>query len=354
VERYSAFYRRTFVAAAAIILGYVLLRMIEPFWGALLWAAMLAFLLHPVHLRLKRKLAGRAGLSAGILTGLTPFVIVAPLSLLAVAFAKQVSNLITYLRGRASAPLPAMIPHPEHYPLIGPAVAWARENVPVTAEQVQGWVTDSARTLLQSAAAVSGDLVLGVAGTLLNFFLMLFLLFFLLRDGQEMLGHLMRLVPLDDTRRGVLMRHLSEVLRAVIFGTVMTALIQGTLIGIGFALARLPSPVVFGVLSAAAAFIPAVGTGTVMVPAIIYLAVTGRWGAAAFFTAWGIGVIAAEYLLRPMLAARHAAVSALAVFVGAIGGVATFGLIGILVGPVLLSLVVALLQLAEGAITKQP
>jgi predicted PurR-regulated permease PerM len=354
VERYSSFYRRAFVSAAAVILGYVLLRMVQPFWGALLWAAMLAFVLYPLHVRLKRRLAGRAGLSAGILAGLTPFVIVAPLSLLAIAFAEQVSNLITYLRGQSLAPVPSIVDRLEHYAVIGPLIAWARDNVPVSAEQVQGWLTESARALLQSAAALSGDLVLGVAGTLLNFFLMLFLLFFLLRDGREMLTHLMRLVPLDDARRGVLMQHLSEVLRAVIFGTVITALIQGTLIGIGFALIRLPSAVVFGVLGAAAAFIPAVGTGAVMIPAVLYLAIAGRWGAAAFFAIWSMGVIAAEYFLRPMLAARHAAVSALAVFVGAIGGVATFGLVGILMGPVLLSLVVALIQLAEDAVTKQP
>ena len=80
----------------------------------------------------------------------------------------------------------------------------------------------------------------------------------------------------------------------------MTALIQGTFIGIGFALVRLPSPVVFGVLGAAAAFIPAVGTGVVMIPAILYLAFSGRWGAAVFFALWSAGVIAAEYLLRPV------------------------------------------------------
>jgi predicted PurR-regulated permease PerM len=161
-------------------------------------------------------------------------------------------------------------------------------------------------------------------------------------------------VPLEDVRRDVLMQHLSDVLHAVIFGTVMTALIQGTLIGIGFALIHLPSPVVFGVLGAAAAFVPAIGTGSVMIPAVLYLAFAGRWGAAVFFALWSAGVIAAEYLLRPMLAARHAAVSALAVFIGAIGGVVTFGLIGILLGPVLLSLIVALIQLAEAAVTTEP
>lgn len=354
MERYSAFYRRTFVCAAAVILGYVFLRMVRPFWGALLWAAMLAFVLYPLQVRLRRKLAGRAGLAAATLTCLTPFVIVAPLSLIAIAFAGQVSHLVTYLRGSAIAPVPSMIDRIEHYPLIGPAVTWVRDNVPVTSDQIQGWVTDSARTLLQSAAALSGDLVLGVAGTLLDFFLMLFLLFFLLRDGRTMLTHLMRLVPLEDRQREVLMQHVSDVLRAVIFGTVMTALIQGTFIGIGFALVRLPSPVVFGVLGAAAAFIPAVGTGAVMIPAILYLAFSGRWGAAVFFALWSAGVIAAEYLLRPVLASRHAAVSALTVFVGALGGVATFGLVGILLGPVLLSLIVALVQLAEAAVTKQP
>lgn len=353
LEHYSAFYRRAFVAATVVVLGYALLKILDPFWGALEWAAVLAFLLHPLHVRLSRRLKHRAGLSAGILTGLTPFLIIAPLGLVAVMFARQVANLVNFLRGHATIPFPALLDRIEHYRLIGPLILWVQDNLSVTMQQVEGWLTSGARSALQSAAAVSGSVMLGVAGTLVDFFFMLFLLFFFLRDGRAMLQHLTRLIPLDEARRGKLVKDLSAALRAVVFGTAATAVIQGVLIGVGFAIAGLPSPLVLGVFAVIAAFIPAVGTALVLVPAILYLAFSGHWSAAIFLTLWSLMILAAEQLLRPMLSRRHGSVPTLAVFMGAIGGVAAFGFLGIVIGPVLLSLIIALLRIAEEAVVSR-
>ncbi|MGH8227354.1 MAG: AI-2E family transporter [Steroidobacteraceae bacterium] len=353
MEHYSAFYRRAFVIASVAILGYALVRILSPFWAALEWAAVLAFLLHPLQLRLTRKLHGRAGVSAGILTGLTPFVVIAPVSFVAVLFARQVGALLAYFRHRSLQPRPTSIWHLEHDPIVGSVVLWIRHHLPISVHQLEAWITAGTQSVLQSAAAVGGTVVIGVAGTLFDFFLMLFLLFFLLRDGGAMLHHLTRLIPLDETRRGSLVNNLSTALRSVVFGTAATAFIQGTLIGVGFAIAGLPSPVVFGVLAVIAAFIPAVGTAVVLVPAIAYLAIVGHWGAAVFLTIWALLISAAENFLRPMISARHGSVPTLAVFVGAIGGVAVFGFLGIVIGPVLLSLMVALVRIAEDAVVRR-
>jgi predicted PurR-regulated permease PerM len=105
--------------------------------------------------------------------------------------------------------------------------------------------------------------------------------------------------------------------------------------------------VVFGVFAAIAAFIPAAGTGFVLVPAVLYLAFTGQWGWAIFLALWSAGVGFSDNFLRPYLTRQRAQVSTLTVFVGVIGGVAAFGFIGSLIGPVVLALVVALLQFAS-------
>lgn len=347
MQTYSAFYRRAFVLATAIAVYFALAALLRPFRGALAWAAVLAFLLHPLHVRLTRRLWRRPALSAAALTGLTPFVIILPLSALTVMFARQAALLIQAFRGRTLLPSAQLLDRAQHEPLVGPAFQWIHSNVPLSFDQVQQWAMDGARSILQSAAALSGSVALGVVGTLVDFFLMLFLLFFLLRDGAAMLGQAVHLIPLEPVRRERLLAYLSTVLRSVVFGTVATALIQGALIGLGFALAGLPSPLVFGVLAAAASFIPAVGTAAVLVPAILYLLATQRWGAALFLMLWSIAVAVAEQLLRPMLSARHGSVSTLAVFVGAIGGVEAFGLVGVVLGPVLLSLIAALVRMAE-------
>lgn len=344
---YSRFYTRCFVIGAIVVLGWLLVQFLEPFWAPLGWAAILAFLLYPLHKKLTKKLRNKAGYSAGIITGLTPFFIILPIVGFGIVFAQQVTLLIEYLRERQFGDYHAILSRLEEMPLVGRVLGWFGADVSQTIQQIEGWFVSGAQNLLKGAAAVGGTFAIGVVGTLVSFFLMLFLLFFLLRDGQSMLMHLMRLVPMDPERRGRLLHYLSDVTRAVIYGHALTAVIQGTLVGIGFAIAGLPSPVVFAVFAAIAAFIPAAGTGLVLIPAVIYLAATGQWGWAVFMAVWTAIVSTSDNVLRPYLTQKRASVSTLTVFIGVIGGVAAFGFIGSLIGPVVVALIVALLRFAE-------
>lgn len=223
---------------------------------------------------------------------------------------------------------------------------WVRETAPVSAEQVKGWFVDGAQTVLKSAASMGGSVALGVMGSLVGFFMMLFLLYFLLRDGRAILARLTGFIPMEARPRGQLLAYLGDVTKAVVFGSVATAVAQGVCVGVGFALVGLPSPLVFGVLATIAAFLPA-GSAIVLVPAVLYLLFDGRWGAGLFMLAWSAGVAVIDNVLRPFLTARQAEVSTLAVFVGAIGGASAFGILGLVIGPVLLGFITALLQFAE-------
>jgi predicted PurR-regulated permease PerM len=343
---YSSFYRRTFVIATIAIMAYLLIRVLDPLGGALGWAAVLAFLLLPLHERLTRKFKGRRALSAGLLTGLTPFFVMAPVALLSIAFAGQVVTLLNYMRGRSLLSYTEVLQRLEGYSIIGSAVHWARDNAPVSAEQVQGWLTEGAQSVLKTAATLGGSVALGVFGTLISFVMMLFLLFFFLQDGRAMLASLTRLIPMEPARRAQLLKYLADVTRAVVFGSTATALVQGIFVGVGFAIVGLPSPLVFGVLATIAAFLPA-GAAAVLVPAALYLLFDGRWGAGIFMAIWTAAMWVVENVLRPLLTAQQAEVSTLAIFVGAIGGAAAFGVLGLVIGPVLLSFAVALLRFAE-------
>jgi predicted PurR-regulated permease PerM len=230
--------------------------------------------------------------------------------------------------------------------LIARALALIHANSVVSTADIQAWVVSAAQSVLQSLAATSGNLVLGAVGTLVGFVLMLFLLFFLLRDGPDMLRQAVRLIPIEAQRRDSLLRLIGNTTRAVVFGTGATALVQGLLVGIGFAILGLPSPVVFGAVAAVFALLPAGGTALVWVPAALWLAATGRPGGAVFIAIWGFAVSLCDNVMRPLLIGRHAQVSTLAVFVGVVGGVSAFGAIGLIVGPVLLTLIAALLKFA--------
>jgi predicted PurR-regulated permease PerM len=207
--------------------------------------------------------------------------------------------------------------------------------------------------LLTSLAATGGNFVLSALGTAVEFFMMLFLLFFLLRDGRQLLDRVVRLVPMEAQRRETLLKLIGDTTRAVVYGEVLTALAQGTLVGIGFAIAGLPSAVVFGVLAAVLALLPVGGAALVWVPVVIFLAMTSQWSWAVFMLIWGMGVSVSDNLMRPLLISSRAPVSTLAVFVGVIGGISAFGMIGVIIGPVLLTVIAALLRFLDETLSHQ-
>jgi predicted PurR-regulated permease PerM len=218
---------------------------------------------------------------------------------------------------------------------------------------LQTWVVSASQDMLQRAAAVSGTFVLGAVGSLLAFGIMLCLLFFFLRDGDAMCARARGLIPLDEQRKERLFNRISGVTRAIVLGITLTALLQGVLVGIGFAIASLPSPLVFGVLAALLSMLPVGGAAIVWVPAIGWLIYEGRWGFAIFMLAWGLMLTGAENVLRPMLISGRARISALAIFIGVLGGIPAFGPIGIVLGPVVISLTLALMEFAEESLDTQ-
>jgi predicted PurR-regulated permease PerM len=338
------FYQKAFFVVLAALVGYGLLLVFQPFAGSLTWAIFLAFILYPAHRWLTRKFGGRSGYSAGVLTAITPFVLLVPLAFLGVVFANQAKALIAYIKESKLHFDGATLSNLEQYPVIGPVARMAREQLSVSGADIQEWLTNAAQTVLHNVAAISGGVALSALGALVGFFFMLFLLFFMLRDGRDMFARAQRLIPVPAEHREQLFTHLASVTRGVFYGIGLTAIVQGILVSIGFAIAGLPSPVVFGVLAAILALLPAGGAAIVWIPGVLYLGATGRWGMAIFLLIWGVIVSTSDNFLRPVLVARYAPVSAFMVFVGVVGGIAAFGTIGIVVGPVFLALVAAIID----------
>jgi predicted PurR-regulated permease PerM len=342
----SSFYPRVFGLVVAAALGYALVLIFAPFIGTMTWAAFLAFLLYPVNLRLRRRGSGK-GVAAGVLTFLAPIIILLPLSALSIDFVTQISALMQKLQQSAAALDIKSLSDLQQFPWIARINVWLEAHAGISAEQIQSWLVSGIREALRRAASVGGGFFLGALGSLLGFAIMLFLLFFFLRDGDAMLARARRLIPLDEERKERLFRQLSGVTRAIVVGTSVTAVLQGVLIGIGFKIAGLPSPVVFGVLAALLSMLPVGGSAFVWGPAAIWLFIDGRWGYGIFMLAWGFLGAGLDNVLRPVLISGRARISALAVFIGVLGGIPAFGSIGIIAGPVVLSLALALIEFAE-------
>jgi predicted PurR-regulated permease PerM len=343
----SSFYPRVFALTVAAILGYALYRVLEPFALPLTWAAFLAFLLFPLSLKIRRHVRGNKSVSAALLTVLAPIVILLPLSALSFEFATQISTLLRSVQKSASEMDIKTFSDLQQFPLIARANTWLQEHTGTSAEQVQTWLVSGTREVMQRAASIGGSFFLGALGSLFSFAIMLFLLFFFLRDGDLMIARARGLIPLGEERKERLFTQLSAVTRAIVFGTAVTALLQGILIGIGFKIAGLPSPVVFGVLAALLSLLPIGGAAFVWIPAALWLFFDKHWGYGVFMVVWGCLLGGLDNVLRPILISGRAEISALAVFIGVLGGIPAFGAIGLIVGPVLLSLILALIEFAE-------
>jgi predicted PurR-regulated permease PerM len=342
----SSFYQRVFALVVAAILGYALYRIFVPFALPMAWAAFLAFILYPLNLRWRRRFKG-ISLAAGVLTILAPIIILLPLSALSVEFVTQISALLRQVQESAAQLDIKTFSDLQNFPLIARGNTWLQVHAGISAEQVQTWLVSASREVMQRAASMGGSFFLGALGSLLSFVIMLALLYFFLRDGDALMSRARQLIPLAEARKERLFGQLSDVTRAIVFGTAVTAVLQGVLIAIGFAIAGLPSPVVFGVLAALFSLLPVGGAAFVWIPAALWLFFDKHWGFGIFMLVWGLLLGGLDNVLRPLLISGRARISALAVFIGVLGGIPAFGAIGVIAGPVILSLVLALIEFAE-------
>ena len=346
--------QRFYVRLSAVLLlaslAYLVWRIVAPLWQPLLWAVLLGSLLAPANARLTRRLGDRPRLASSITTLLTVILFVLPVALMAGTVAAQAAQLLGMLDSKAPGVADMSTLDLAQVPWLGAPLEWLGQHTGITVAQVQGWLVAATKRLLQSLAATGGTFVLGALGTVLSFALMLFVLFFVLRDGPGLAQKVVRMLPIAEQYRAPLWRHLRDVTRAVFMGIGLTALAQGVLVGVGFWIAGLPSPLVFGALGGLLALMPVVGTAIVWGPGAIYLGLHGDYGHALFLALWGVlAVASADNFLRPLLISGRSDVPTLAVFLGVMGGLSAFGFIGLFLGPIVLGLLVALFRFQSEA-----
>lgn len=349
MARDDRFGARVFQLAALAALVYLLVRILRPFFGPIFWALLLALILFPVNLRLRAVLRGRRALGATAMTLGVMLGIVVPASLIGVAFARQGTELAQRLSATAERYRIEGVEDLLKLPVLGGPIAWVEDRFHVDAAELQAWFVRATTAVTQYLLTHGKDVLLGAFGLLGNLTVMLFILFFFFRDGDAMAARAVPLLPVDRPRRDRLISHLKDVTEAVVLGTIITAIAQGILVAVAFWITGLPSPVVFGVLTAIASFVPFVGTSLVILPATAYLALTrGIWWEAVFMAAWGFLIAGtADNILKPMLIAGRAEIGTLPVFLGVIGGLAAFGIAGLFLGPVIVALALVLLRFAE-------
>jgi predicted PurR-regulated permease PerM len=340
----AVFYQRLIGAGGLLIVAFLVFRIIEPFLAPIAWALFIGFLLQRQQEKLARLLRGRASISAFLLTVLVLVLFLGPLTALAVAFARQAAELAGRLQGWVATQQVGSLRRLDDLPVVGSLLDWLDRYFQISSVHVQQWLIDGTRTLFQHLASYGGVAFLGAVGTVLSFTVMLFLLFFIIRDGRAIARLGAALVPLPPQRRDDLAERLASVTRAVVRGTVVTALVQGCLCGIAFAAVGLPAPVVFGVVAAVLSVVPFGGTALVWGPAVVVLLAQGHYTQGAILVAFGVVISSVDNFLKPMLISGSTVLPTLAVFIGVLGGLAAFGMIGLFLGPVVIALVLALIE----------
>ena len=322
-------------------------QVLEPFIHNIFIAIILATLFQPVQRRINARLGGGNTLAALCTTLLVTLVIILPLFFFTGALLAQAAKSIAAVQAWLKD---AHLQNWLKSETLAPYVAWINDTMPwlefdLNKINIQGSLLDLSRNMGQLMIDLGTRVLGNFIGVLLNFMIMLFVLFFLLRDGESMLRQLKHLSPLRDTQEDRILRKLSDVARSVVMGSFLVALCQGVAGGIGLAIVGIPA-LFWGSMMGFASLVPVVGTLLIWGPAALYLLIVGDWKGAAIMTGWGAIIVSGiDSVLRPLLMQGQAQMSTFWVFLSIIGGIKFFGPLGILYGPLILALAMVMLSI---------
>jgi predicted PurR-regulated permease PerM len=328
------------LTAAVIGLCFLLL---APFTAPLTWALVLAIIAWPLHARIRRWVK-HPSLAAALSLLLIMVTLLAPLAFVASQIGREaLSNVETVKDGLEDGRWRKAI---ERNARIAPVLEWVEREV-----RLQDHVTRLSEQVGRRAAQfVSGSFYV-VTGWLIT----LFLLFYFLRDRRQILASLRGYVPMAKSDADRLFHEMRDAIYAIVYGTLMVALLQGFLGGLMFWWLGLPAPLLWGSVMAFLAILPIIGAAIVWIPAALFLLLEGSWEKALVLTAWG-GIVVAliDNLIHPILVKNRLQLHTVPVFLAILGGLIIFGSAGIVLGPVLLAMMTFLLDLWRRRMPEQP
>jgi len=315
---------------------------LQPFFAAIVEAIVLAVITRRPYDWLASKIKNRSACAATALVLITVAVIV-PTFFLAQELGEQALNAVNALRSDASQQ----------------KVTSFIANRPALASSIQAFTSsiDINNTARSTVAYLGGNLA-GLLGNSIRIItqlvVMLFLLFFLLRDRALALSALRSLLPLHDDETEELLERIDNTVLATALGRLTMAAIQGALAGLAFWVLGVPGVILWAFTLTACAMIPAFGTFLVWGPVAIYLGLTGHWGKAALLVLWGGLIVSTiDNILYPILVGSHLRAHTATILLSVLGGIALFGPVGIVIGPVLFTIATTLLDIWHTRISRQ-
>ncbi len=329
-----------------IVLGlafYVCWLMLQPFFNVLLWAVVLTVVFYPMHRRIRQR-TGRPTLAAAASTLLVVLLIVLPVTFITIAVVKELTGAAASLQvgvQRLSDP---------NVPVIGWLLEKARNYVDIDRDSAREFLANRMQSWGALLASSTLVVVGGAVGAVAQMGLVVFTMFYLFRDGARLRSAVYEMLPLERVQTHSITIRTADVIAATLYGVLVISLIQGTLGTFIFWALGLPSPLLWGVVMFFLSMIPMAGSFLVWVPAAIVLALSGSLVKAAVLTVWGILVIGSiDNFLSPRLVGQRARLHELLIFFSVLGGLQVFGVLGLVLGPVVVAITLALIEMVREA-----
>jgi predicted PurR-regulated permease PerM len=327
-------------------LAYLTYLVVSPFLVPVIWALAIVIFTYPLHRRIQKRVSSRsrAALATTLLLGA---IVVAPALMITAGATRQAFRLAHRFEEQWSQ---------GHRPILewveGKPMELVAKHLPANVTQAEflEHLQVKFQAFVRSLAAQAPRLMSFAATLLIDLFVAFLATFYLFRDGPAALDLLKRVLPLDKNQQEKFFSLVANTIHASLFSTFVIAAVQGALGGILFALLGIRHPILWGVIMAFLSLIPMLGSALIWVPAAILLAVNGQWVKAVILVAAGVLVIGtADNILRPLLMSGRSEMSELLVLISVIGGLAVFGMVGIVLGPLVVALATASLQTYAGA-----
>ncbi|MCL9781073.1 AI-2E family transporter [Vibrio sp. S4M6] len=335
------------IIIALLAAAFACYLLVKPYINAIVMAFIISLLISPLHAWIEGKLPAHKNSSALLSCIILTFIIVLPLSLVFVSIVNQGSifSQNVYKWGTHGG-IESVINHPlvlKTVSLVNSYLPFDKINPQDIAQKLGQLAASFGTNLVGISAKVVGD----ATNFLVNFFLMLFVLFFLLRDHDKIICAMRHIIPLSRSQEDKLLDEIEQVSKSAVMGSFLTALAQGVAGGLGMWAAGFPG-LFWGTMLAFASFIPVVGTALIWIPAAIYLYFTGDTGWAIFLVVWSVAVVGSiDNLLRPFLMQGNSGMNTLLMFFSLLGGLQFFGLIGLIYGPIIFAVTMVMFKIYE-------
>ncbi len=326
---------------------YLFYRILSPFLKPILWALFIAIVSYPAYMKLQRSLKRKGVLSALVMTVLVILIIVLPFSFLIFSLANEmvagyesVEEMIK--TGRLQSYMNEV--------MASPVVKWPLAKLRLSADlsqlDMEGFLLKNLKQISTFLFNQFSVILKGLSGFLIRFLLILLSLYYFFKDGDRLFETLKEILPIRPKERDLFVSRFRQMVSATIYGGLLVAVIQGTLGGLAFWILGIPSPVLWGTAMGFLSLIPIGGTALIWVPTSIILLIQGAFAKGIILLVIGVfGITMVDNFLRPLLVGARTKIHPLLLFFSVLGGIQSFGMIGLVAGPLVATLCITLIEI---------